>query len=249
MKRVEILRRAVACEAGLDATRIRDRLLSPTEKIRLKEATARLEHLPLRIDETPRITIEEVAAATRAMAEEMPYRHGVPLGMIVVDYIQRLEPSRHLQQRDKHEQHAHATRSLKILAQELDIIALELAQQKDPPPGKKPTRPTLTPCCIAESGQIQKESDDVIFIHPEDDPKHTPVQTVTLIVAKQRAGAKGDVPMTFQRDQYRLIDHNAPDPTANPSRQYLDPHPERAAEPPQRPLYGDDGESYFTEGL
>lgn len=245
LKRIELLRRAVACEAGLDATRIRDRKLTPSEKVRLADATARLEHLPLRIDQTARITIEEIAGATRAMAEEMPYRHRVNLGVVIVDYIQRLEPSRHKQHQDKHLQVEHATRSLKILAQELDIVAIELAQQKDPPPGKKPQRPTLSPCCICDSSQIQKESDDLIFLHADDDPKHTPQQTVTAIVAKQRAGGKGDVVMTFQRDQYRFIDPNTPNPMASPSRQYLDTKPD--PEPP--PGHFDNDYHPLTEGL
>lgn len=228
LKRMELLRRAVACEAGLDATRIRDRKLTPSEKVRLAEATTRLENLPLRIDETARITIEEVAGATKAMAEEMPYRHGVSLGVVVVDYIQRLEPSRHLQHKEKHEQVGHATRSLKILAQDLDLAVIELAQAKDPPAGKRPEKPKASNG-ISDSSQVAKESDDVIFLWADEDPKLNPRQSVLAIIAKQRSGAKGEVPLMFQRDQYRFEDANTPDLMASPSRQYLD----RLPEPPQ----------------
>lgn len=249
LKREELLRRALACEAEISAIRIRDRQLTPSEKIRLANAGERLKRLPLRIDETARITIEEIAASSRSMAEEMLYAHGVPLGMVVVDYIQRVEPSRHLQQRDKHEQIGHATKGLKILAQEMDVAVLELAQGKESNPNRKPEKPRAQ-SGIADSTQIAKESDDVIFLWAEDDPKDDPRQSVLGIVAKQRAGAKGEVALMFQRDQYRFIDPNTPNLMASPSRQYVDlrPEPDSIPEPP--PGRFDDAPSNpLTEGL
>lgn len=230
MKREEILRRALAAEAQISAVRIRDRKLSPAEKLTLAAAKERLGKLPLRIDETARITIEEVAAASKSMAEEMPYFHGVRLGALFLDYAQRVEPSRHMATREKHDQIGHSTRSYKILAQELDVVAVELAQAKEPDPRAKVQKPRAQNC-VADSSQIAKESDDVIVLVAEDDPQDDPRQSVRAYVVKQRAGAKGEVALMFRRDQYRFVDPNVPNAMACPSRQYVDPRPD--PEPPQ----------------
>ncbi len=223
MKREEILRRALAHEAQVSGERIKRRALSPRDKIALADASARLTALPWKIDETPRPTIEEVAAATRAVDEQMMLNEHMHLGMVVLDYIQRIEPSRHMLGRDPHEQVKWATRGFKTLCQELDVIGLELAQAKDGPPGRKPEKPKAS-SGIADSTQIAKESDDVIFLWPEDDPHDDPRQSVTAIVAKQRGGKKGEVSLMFRRDMYTFIDPNAPG-VSNPSRQYVDQSP------------------------
>lgn len=230
MKRVELLRRWLSSEAEVSGERIKRKTLSATERARIAEAVERLKKLPILIVETPKLTIEEVCAITKAEREKMLLLYRVPLGMVVLDYIQRIEPSRHLLHREPNEQIAHATKGLKMLAQELDIVALELAQAKDSPPGRKPERPKVT-TGIADSSKIAKESDDVIFLYPEDDPVGDPRQSVTAIVGKQRSGAKGDVPLMFRRDLYKFIDSNTPDRMASPSRQYVDARPEPEPEP------------------
>lgn len=225
MKRSELLLRAVANEAQVDGVKIRRRDLQHHQKIAIADAAKRLSGLPWRIDETARLTIEDIAIVARGAAEQFLVEERVPLGMIVLDHIHRLEPSRSVAHRDKHEQYAHATKGFKILCQELDVVGLELAQAKAQIPGKKRVRPRAE-SGIAETSQIAKESDDVIFLWAEDDPENDPRQSVDLIVAKQRAGGKGTVNVMFRRDLYRFIDPNTPNPAgSNPSRQYVDTNP------------------------
>lgn len=223
MKREEVLRRALLHESQVSGERVKARRLSPADKIALAQGSARLRTLPWRIDETPHPTIEEVAGAAKAMRDEMMLIEHVPLGMIVLDYAQRAAPSRHMLHRDTNEQIAHTTRGFKILCQELDCIGLELAQAKPLRADRKQKRPNVTDN-IADSSKIAKESDDVIFLWPEDDPLDDPRQSVLAIVAKQRAGRKGEVPLMFRRDVYTFIDPNTPG-MSTPSRQYVDDNP------------------------
>lgn len=223
MKRQEILLRALAHESRVSSERIRKRLLSSSDKTAISQAALRLKGLPWRIDETPSPTIEEVAAIAKTMRDEMPLAEHVPLGMIVLDYIQRIEPSAHVRHREVHEQIAHATKGFKKLCQELDVVGIELAQAKEGPPGRRPEKPTAQRN-IADCGKIAKESDDVIFLWPEDDPHDDPRQSVLAIVAKQRAGRKGEIPLMFRRDIYTFVDPNTPG-ASNPSRQYVDNDP------------------------
>ena len=166
LKREELLLRALANRSGVSATRIRDRRLNDRQRKAMREAADWLKALPLRIDETARLTIEEVCAATKAAREEMMLVHRVPLGMVILDYVQRIEPSRHMLHREKHEQLGHISRTFKQLCQELDIAGIELAQGKDAVPGRKPEKPKAS-TGIADSSQIAKESDDVIFLLDE----------------------------------------------------------------------------------
>ncbi len=232
LERDELLRRALAAEASVPGWRLRDRQLTANHRAALREAQGRLSTIPWIIDATPSLTIEQVAAMAKVTAERFLYEHHVPLGMIVLDYVQRLEPSRHLLRRERHEQIGHATRSFKILCQELDIVGLELAQAKDGGGGRtrkgssKDAGPTAS-ASIADSSQIAKESDDVIFLVPQGTAtEKDPRLEVNAIIAKQRAGAKGTVSLMFRGDIYKFTDPNTPQQNGGcPSRQYVDTNP------------------------
>ena len=227
LKREELLRRAVANVAGVSATRMRERRLNDRQRNAMRQAASMLKTLPWRIDETPRLTIEEVCAATKAAREEMLLVDRVPLGMVVLDYVQRIEPSRHMLHREKHEQIGHASRTFKQLCQELDVVGLELAQAKDAAPGRKPEKPKAS-TGIADSSQIAKESDDVIFLISEGAlAANDPRVGIEAWIAKNRAGQKNvGVSLLFTGDRYAFNDPNTPSASANPSRQYVDSTPE-----------------------
>lgn len=224
LKREELLRRALASESRVSANRLRDRRLSDRHRQALRDGAATLKAIPWRIDETPRLTIEEICAATKAAREEMLLVDRVPLGMVVVDYIQRLEPSRHMMNREKHEQIGHASRAFKQLCQELDIVGLELAQAKDAVPGRKAEKPKPG-TGIADSSKIAKESDDIIFLLDEGPvAQNDPRRGVEAWIPKNRAGVKDvGVSLLYTGDLYTFTDPNTPGGDfANPSRQYVD---------------------------
>jgi replicative DNA helicase len=240
LKREEVLMRAVVAESGISNERVKSRQLRSTDRVELIEAGKVVSALPWRIDDTPRLTIDELAATARSVADEMLMLHRVRLGLIIVDYIQRLEPARHLLHKEKHEQIAYSTKRFKMLCQEMDVAGLELAQAKAPERGKRPEKPSAS-TGIADSSVIAKEADNVVFLVPDgeaaqDDPR----QDVTAYVAKQRNGRKGEVHLVMRGDLFTFIDPNAPDPNRNPSRQFIDPNPEPIERDDYNPL---------TEGL
>lgn len=223
MKRIQVLRRALAAESGVSAEKIkRPKSLTTVDRYELVEAAKRLRLLPLIIDETPHISIDEIAAVAKKTAEHMKLVLRVPLGMIVGDSVQRFAPPRGMAQRERHHQLAHTTKMFKTLAAELDVVGLELAQGKPKDTRGKTEWPSKYD--IAESSHVTKESDDIIFLEGLNDPD-SPRQDLMAHVLKQREGRKGKVPLTFVRDLYRFEDPNEPNLNANPSRQYVDPHP------------------------
>lgn len=248
LKRVELLRRAMSCEADVDISpqRLKRRPLSEKEKAALKSAAVLLKSLPLKIDETPKLTIEQVAAATKAMKETMLLEHRVPLGVVMFDYAQRCEPSRHLMHKEKVEQIGHFTKGFKQLCQELEIAGLELAQAKEADPKfKKPEWPKASNG-IADCSQIAKEADDLIFLvegdpTPPDDPR----KEVHAWIAKNRAGPKNiAIPLMYVGNRFRFVDPNEPNAASTPSRQYVDQLPE-----PPSGRFDDDGSDTLTAGL
>ena len=163
---------------------------------KLVEASAKLSKAPLFVDDTPSRTVTEIAACARRLKR----KHN--LGLVVIDYLQLIQPD---DPRDpRQEQVAKMARRLKILARELKIPVLCLAQlNRQAEAGKEGHRPRLSH--LRESGAIEQDADVVMFIHREEyyQDREEAQQAGTagvadLIVAKQRNGPT-------RRRQARLV--------------------------------------------
>ncbi len=233
LRRRELLRRGLAAESLIPNEKIKRRTLERLEVSALMEASRRLEALPLRIDETARLTVEELRSIANAHAEHVQIVNRRPLAMVVVDYVQRLATSRCMFGRKEYEQIQHAARELKIMAQDLNVSVLALAQAKgddDTKARKKRPRPTLEGG-IAGSKGIAKESDEVIFLYAPVVEDRVPDLEIEAILAKQRDGRTGSVDLMFHRDTSTFEDVN--DPMRCGSRSYLDTFPEPPAAEPE----------------
>lgn len=239
VKRDALLMRQLSAASGVPLKRIKEKRLTGAERLDLIEASKQINSLPVRIDETPRITADEIASRTKKMADEMRLMMGVPLVCVVVDYIQRLEPPRHLQHKERHEQIAYNTKRLKLIAQEMDIAVVELAQAKPLERGKKQDKPHASNC-VAESSNIAKEADNLVVLVAENDgTEEDPRIEVTAYVVKQRDGAKGQLTLELRGDVYTFRDMNAPMKNGgDPSRQYVDPRPEPTGGMPSEEFFG-----------
>lgn len=249
ISREECCLRLLAQESGVPARKIQEGLLTDAQRAAVKAAQKVIDTLPLVIDETARVTIEQVASIVKAEKEKMLFTHRVRLGLVGFDYAQRCEPSSHKQQKEKHEQIGHFTRGFKQLMQEEKLAGVELAQAKSPKQGAKKVRPNVN-TDIADCSQIGKEADEVIFLEAENEPTDLdPRVHIVAWIGKNRAGpkAKEGVPLEYRGDLYRFRDLNTPNPMASPSRQYIDPIPEP---PPGRfDDDDDDGSTTLTGGL
>lgn len=245
MRKEELLRRALAAKSGVASEKIKKRDLSRSDATALIEAANWLNKLPLYFEEKARPTIEEVRARTAAIIERAWLVDRVRVVLVIVDYIQRMAPSRDVRDRPQHEQIAHATTGTKTMAQELEVAVLELAQAKEAEKrrGKK-YRPKAEDC-VADSKKIAKECDEFLLLIPaEDDHPENPDLDVTIWMPKQRDGRRGEADVVFHRNVYRFEDMN--DPMRCGSRVYVD----RTPEPPPGRFEDDNvGTSPLTEGL
>jgi replicative DNA helicase len=122
------------------------------------------------------------------------------LGLVVVDYVQRLKPSPQYDRGDrakKHEYVGHATTELKRLAQRLMIPVIELAQQKN----IKSERRTPGLGDAADCMQIEREADNVVYLHR---PNERDGSHVRALLVKQRAGLETEVDLKFDGSRSRF---------------------------------------------
>lgn len=185
MPRVQQVRRILCQQARVDS-----RVMARTpEKLTNEDwssmiQTAGLLHkLPLYIDDEPAITFPTLRAKCRRIAAKLA-KQGVKLSVVAIDYLQLMGNA---EKTDNREQQVSAnSRNLKRLAGELGVCCVALSQLNRAAAGAKPSRPRLDN--LRESGAIEQDADQVIFIHREDDKS----VTSDIIVAKGRSYGGGE---------------------------------------------------------
>ncbi len=194
MSRLELAQRMLCARGKIDGKKFRNNFLSGQDHENLLKASAELSKSPLFIDDTPSRTVTEISACARRLKRK------AKLGLIVIDYLQLIEPDNSKDPRQ--EQVARIARRLKGLARELSVPVLCLAQLNRQAEATKETRPKLSH--LRESGAIEQDADVVMFIHREEfgmtreEAQEKEVAGLAdLIIAKQRNGPTGDLKLTW----------------------------------------------------
>jgi replicative DNA helicase len=191
MGTLELTKRLLAGEAGVDARRLQTGNIPEGDWTRLSHAVGRLAEAPLFIDDNPHCTVMEM----RAKARRTKARHG-ELGLVVVDYLQLMTP---LTKRAENRQVevAEISRGLKILARELDCPVMALSQLNRQLEYRADKRPMLAD--LRESGSLEQDADVVVFIYRDDiyNPESDQRGTAEIIVAKHRNGPTGMTRLAF----------------------------------------------------
>ena len=204
MGRGELGDRLLCVGSGVDNQRLRKGLLGDRELDALHAAGARVRAAPLWVDDAPYQTVLRVAATARRLKA----RHG--LRLVVLDYLQLVEPEDRRARR--HEQIGAVSRRLKLLAKELRCPVLALAQLNRASEDRPDARPRLSD--FREGGGQEQDADVALLLHRPEPPGGAPpgpVARVDVIVAKQRNGPTGEVPLYYRRACFRFEDF-APEP-------------------------------------
>ncbi len=184
---------------GVDAHRLRKRVLTEEEKQQVLYTCAELEGAPLFIDDTPGMTVMEV----RSKARRLKQREDIQA--VYVDYLQLMHSPR---AESRQVEIATISRGLKGLARELNIPVVALAQLNRMAEGRADKRPFMSD--LRESGAIEQDADVVLLIHREEyyHPEKKELENrADLIIAKQRNGPIGDVELNFNKKFTRFADH------------------------------------------
>ncbi len=201
MSSQQLVERMLASESGVDSWNLRNgRLKDDSEYAALQDAMAKLDAAPLYIVDEPALNIVKMRSAARRLKNE----HG--LDMIIVDYLQLMSPTATKASDSMVQQVTEISRSLKILARELNVpvIALSQLSRAVEQRGGKPRLSDLR-----DSGSIEQDADVVMFIHREDKQnKDQPAERpniAEILVEKHRHGAVGSAELYFDGKHVRFL--------------------------------------------
>ncbi|MGH2718242.1 MAG: replicative DNA helicase, partial [Actinomycetota bacterium] len=189
MSKMELVQRLMCSEARVDSNRLRKGALQDADWPKLSLALGRLAEAPIYIDDTPNATIMEMRAKCRRIASKGG------LGMVIIDYLQLMAP---LKRTDNRVQEvSEISRSLKILARELEVPVIALSQLSRNVEYRADKRPLLAD--LRESGSIEQDADVVMFIYRDEvyHPDSPQRGIAELHISKHRSGPIGKVELTF----------------------------------------------------
>ena len=189
MSKEQVGNRILCSEALVDSNNVRTGDLNDEELSKLAETSGELSQAPIYIDDTAGITITEMRARCRKLKLEKN------IGLVVVDYLQLIQGSGKTSGREQ--EIAEISRSLKILAKELEIPVIALSQLSRAVEARDEHRPMLSD--LRESGSIEQDADIVMFLYRDDYyNEDSPEKNVAeVIIAKQRAGSTGTVKLAW----------------------------------------------------
>lgn len=197
----EIIDRMISDVSGVDNWKMRTGNLSDEEFQRIGDALGEMDEIPIYIDDTSSMTIVELRnKARRAM-------HDHDIGIVIVDYLQLIQGSDRYKG-NRVQEVTEISRGLKILARELEIPVIALAQLSRNVTGRDDPRPVLSD--LRESGSIEQDADLVMFLHRPDyykqnDDNYEETHITELLVAKHRHGAVGKIELYFHPELLRFM--------------------------------------------
>jgi replicative DNA helicase len=202
MSSLELADRLLCSVARVNGHRIRSGTVSQEDRLKLVGKAGDLSRAPLFVDDSPSRTVTEISAAARRIMR----RHG-GLGLIVIDYLQLIEPDNPKDPRQ--EQVAKIARRLKGMAREMKVPVMCLAQLNRQTEAGKDNIPRLSH--LRESGAIEQDADVVMFVHREEyysrgEERDQVAGQAQIIIAKQRNGPIGDINLEWLRDFTRFQD-------------------------------------------
>lgn len=200
MSREVLMNRLFAMEARVDAQNLRTGRLQDSEWDRLIESVDAIGRSKLIIDDTPGISLSELRTKCRK------YKLEFGLQLIVIDYLQLMSGSGKNAE-NRQQEITEISRGLKALAREMDAPVIALSQLSRGPEGRADHRPILSD--LRESGSIEQDADVVMFLYRDEyyNKEKSLYKGITeLIVAKQRNGPIGTVPLAWLPQYTRFHD-------------------------------------------
>jgi replicative DNA helicase len=198
MGRSEITMRLLSAEARILLKNLRTGGMTDDDWNRLARKMGEIADAPLFIDDSPNLSMMEI----RAKARRLKQRH--ELKLIVVDYLQLMSSPKKVENRQQ--EVAEMSRSLKLLAKELEVPVVAISQLNRGPEQRQDKRPQLAD--LRESGAIEQDADMVMLLHREDfyERESPRAGEADLIVAKHRNGPTGTIVVSSQLHYSRFVD-------------------------------------------
>lgn len=190
MSKSQLVNRILCSQALVESEKVRSGNLSGEDWAQIGEVVDKVAMAPLYIDDTPSITVSEIRAKCRRLKQTKN------LGLIVIDYLQLMQSAGRTDNRQQ--EISEISRSLKILAKELDIPVITLSQLSRASESRSDKRPMLSD--LRESGAIEQDADIVMFLYRDEyyNADSEDKNLAECIIAKYRAGETGTFKLGWQ---------------------------------------------------
>jgi len=189
MSREQLAMRLLSIESFVDGQKMATGKLSEEEWSKISMAASALSQTDIRVDDNPAITVAEMNAKCRRVEN---------LGLVIVDYLQLMNGSGYSKNSDSRVNVvSDISRSLKIMAKELNVPVVCLSQLSRGPESRQDKRPILSD--LRESGAIEQDADEVLFLYRDEyyNENTEDKGIAECIVAKNRHGETGTVKLQW----------------------------------------------------
>lgn len=190
MSKDQLVNRILCSEAMVDSNKVRTGKLEENDWTKLAESIGPLSEAEIYIDDTPGISVTEIRAKCRKLKLEKN------IGMVVIDYLQLVQGS-NKRNGSREQEISEISRSLKILAKELNVPVIALSQLSRAAEQRPDHRPMLSD--LRESGAIEQDADIVMFLYRDDyyNEDSEKKDIAEVIIAKHRGGSTGTVELLW----------------------------------------------------
>ncbi len=198
MGKTEIAMRLLSAEAQVPLTKLRKGTIDSNDWTTIAGVRGGINDAPLYIDDSPNMTLVEIRSKCRRLKQR------IGLEMVVIDYLQLMTSGKKVESRQQ--EVSEFSRALKLLAKELQVPVIALAQLNRGPEQRADKKPQLAD--LRESGSIEQDADLVVLLHREaayetDSPR---AGEADLIVAKHRNGPTATITVAFHGHFSRFVD-------------------------------------------
>ncbi len=203
MSTEQLATRLLASEAMVESTKLRSGMLDEEDWTKLGHAAARLAACNIMIDDSTGVTVTGMKAKLRRVKD---------LGLVIIDYLGLMQGEKHTD--NKVNEIGDISRNLKLMAKEFGVPVItcaQLSRASEKRTGEDGHKPVLSD--LRDSGAIEQDADIVLFIYrPGEYDKNDPEKRnkAELIIAKNRHGSQGDVPMAWlpQYTKFMTVEDN-----------------------------------------
>ena len=196
MSKEQLVQRLISQTTRIPAQSLRSGNVKAEDWPKLLRGVAQVSEAPIWIDDTAGVTLMEMRAKVRRLASQLVAQGGPPLSLVVVDYLQ-LMVGQGSRNDNRQQEIAEISRGLKVLARDLDVPVLAIAQLSRAVESRHDKRPMLSD--LRDSGAIEQDADMVMFLYRDEyyNPDSDDKGIAEVIVGKHRNGPTGKVQLAW----------------------------------------------------
>lgn len=194
MSKEQLVQRLISQTTRIPTQSLRSGNVKAEDWPKLLHGVAEVSKAPIWIDDTAGVSLMEMRAKTRRLASQLNAAGGPPLALIVVDYLQLMIGNN---RENRQQEIAEISRGLKVLARDLDVPVLAIAQLSRAVEARHDKRPMLSD--LRDSGAIEQDADMVMFLYRDEyyNPDSDDKGIAEVIVGKHRNGPTGKVQLAW----------------------------------------------------